>query len=233
MRRSSRGFTLIELLVVIGIIALLMSILIPALARAHVQSKRVNCMSNVRQLGVYLTMYTGLGKGYFPRPGSTTQDPFDYLYWHQNRDPRDGMLARVAGSFDNRLYLCPADEGIRPRIPSTRNIRFSYTLNEKVCRDPKPAGGLVPPTLKVSQVKRPAEKILMICENAESIDDGIWANQQAAGAGRNSLSARHDRRSENTTDPNFGRGVAGFADGHVEFIERKLSFDPRHWDPSF
>ena len=40
------------------------------------------------------------------------------------------MFALLARGFDNRHYLCPADDGLRPRLPSPRNIRFSYTLNE-------------------------------------------------------------------------------------------------------
>ena len=55
--RSGRGFTLVELLLVIAVIAVLAALLLPALARAKASAKSAACKSNLRQLGIALTMY--------------------------------------------------------------------------------------------------------------------------------------------------------------------------------
>ena len=101
---AGSGFTLIELLVVIAIIAILAAMLLPALARAKEKALLANCLSNLKQLGVTMTMYTGDNREQFPSSGRDwPQMPFVDLL----------KLMDPYISTNNRAFFhCPADRGL-------------------------------------------------------------------------------------------------------------------------
>ena len=102
------GFTLIELLVVIGIIAVLISILLPSIGRAREMSRRTACLSNLHTLGQALFMYANAYKGRLPN-GNPPSKFSDY-------DGSNRVMVDFAAEFvkEPRVFDCPSDRDPPP-----------------------------------------------------------------------------------------------------------------------
>ena len=241
MRRRARAFTLVELLVVIGIIALLISILLPALNKARDQANRMACLSNLRQIGMAFVMYANENKQRFPAMAPLgARVPEDWIHWHSGRDVRQSAIARYMTEFQPNVFKCPSDDvENRPSFAAGDGpFNWSYSLNYMV-------DGFYY-RFRLGQTRNASEKIFMVEEDYRTINDGLWSPITYTSAtttvpGFDWLAIHHDRQRKMPDDlgpagspiPNPDRrGNAAFLDGHADYVTRLMAHSEKHTIPN-
>jgi len=224
--RRRRGFTLIEVLVVVAIIALLIAILLPSLARAKELSRRTICLHNTKMLGQCWQIYHTENKGEFlsgvaaanPNDGTTAADE-TYPNWLSSNPPswvrfittsptskpvdiqikalQMGALYKYAHFVD--IYHCPSTQ---------KNEIRTYSTNWGI-------SGFKPGTAydiwygraswKIDQLKPPGGRMVFIDDYPDDWD-AVWTVTPWYFQFWNNLAARHD----------LGNTM-GFGDGHSEY----------------
>lgn len=111
--RAARGFTLVELLVVIGIIALLIAILMPALSRARAQAQQVQCLSNLRQLATVYQMYANDNRDQIPIGYRQGQPWTGYILSDGTNFPLMGCLFQANMLETPQAFYCPSQVDTR------------------------------------------------------------------------------------------------------------------------
>lgn len=169
--RARTAFTLVELLVVIGIIALLLAILMPALTAARSQAVTLKCASNLHAIGGAMQQYANEYKGKIPR-GYHYDDAYrhGHILWAEAlsrnlnhpvevRDlsqARDAVLAKEFAQID--AYQCPA-------FPNERQP-LDYVSNSW-----QGGGGTDDASIIVTKISRSSEIVFLTEANARSLTD--------------------------------------------------------------
>jgi prepilin-type N-terminal cleavage/methylation domain-containing protein/prepilin-type processing-associated H-X9-DG protein len=224
--RRKHGFTLVELLVVIGIIALLISILLPSLNAAREQAIKVQCLSNLRQLGIATTMYVTDNRLFFPQPFTDGQiNPTtarNQVLWF---NAVDRYLASTMKNFEstvsaNRNYTpykqCPVYQsfGENTGVVGLNGSR-TYKMNQYFGE----LRGATPPNIptgvlwtKTTKVKESTRTVLYFDGLAKDLNLLIDDSDNTTFSGHEELvGIRHDKRkSANVV----------FVDGHAETVKQ-------------
>jgi prepilin-type N-terminal cleavage/methylation domain-containing protein len=234
--RRTRAFTLVELLVVIGIIAVLISVLLPVLGRANRTARMTACLSNQKQLCLAVIMYCQENHGYFPggsgyspyRDGNGNPQPaayFDRLANYDtdafnpyscNQDEQSGptFLAKYV-SKSKKIPACPEELNISDKGTSYTSYRTGYWYPMSLVYTPLEIWLGTGPSIpgnpqkpqKISKVKYPTQKCIIIDRKTYHCTTVVDTDKTS---GQATGTAQNNTKKEKKLYV-----VAGFADGHA------------------
>jgi prepilin-type N-terminal cleavage/methylation domain-containing protein len=179
---SFQAFTLIELLIVIAILAILASLLFPALSRAKASVERVGCINNLKQWGYATRLYSDENGGWLPHESAidgintweiTTMHPGRFAWYNvlpetlkirKMSDYAQTPSSQQAFYARGNLFHCPA---ARFSEVAATYPNFSLAINSKLmggfeAGSTAPSADAAPPTLKMAQIKAPERTVLFL-----------------------------------------------------------------------
>jgi prepilin-type N-terminal cleavage/methylation domain-containing protein/prepilin-type processing-associated H-X9-DG protein len=177
-----RAFTLIELLVVIAIIAILAAILFPVFAQAKAAAKKTADLSNVKQIGLGIVMYTNDNDDMLPMDQfcpSGAVGACDPVLWQESVGPYIKSDNTATGTRPNEAQ---GNGGVfaAPDFPKPKQRCGAYAIRYDMAEDgvaPWTAAGYAPKVFSTSAVNKPADKVYLIQRGA-NYGEGNWASWQ-------------------------------------------------------